>query len=348
MNIDIAFKSKIDEQIIIAVEKDKNIFVLKTKDEQFNLKDLKDKTLKIICELCNKENIIKTAALTYHIRKSTKKYLCFTCRGYTENPFFGKKHSKESLEKMSLAKKDLFGDKNPFYGKHHTKETKEKIVKKLKITMLGRKNPFFGKHHTEKTRMELSTKLKELAPKTVLTKDLNFLEKQGLDFDKLKEIFEKYKNSPETISSLSEHYKIDLRTLRRYLIKYVCSNERFLEISLRKQQGQFVSKSELKLKEELLKVFGEKLIHQYRIGKYLYDCLIDNCLLIEYDGFYWHKIKTNKNDKIKELLAKDLGFVLYRVEEPKSRKTDFLKEVEIIKGIYNEIQISAGSEHKKV
>lgn len=37
---------------------------------------------------------------------------------------FGKHHSKEVIEKMSLAK---IGKKNPMFGKHHSEETKNKI-----------------------------------------------------------------------------------------------------------------------------------------------------------------------------------------------------------------------------
>ncbi len=43
----------------------------------------------------------------------------------SNNPFLGKKHSKESLIKMSLNSPDYLGKNNPFYGRNHTKETKE-------------------------------------------------------------------------------------------------------------------------------------------------------------------------------------------------------------------------------
>ena len=47
------------------------------------------------------------------------------------NPFFGKKHYKETIEKRTQKVKGMFlGDKNPFYGKYHTDESKEKMRQK--------------------------------------------------------------------------------------------------------------------------------------------------------------------------------------------------------------------------
>jgi very-short-patch-repair endonuclease len=43
------------------------------------------------------------------------------------NPFYGKKHKKESLEQMKQNMPDMSGENNPFYGKTHNKETKTYI-----------------------------------------------------------------------------------------------------------------------------------------------------------------------------------------------------------------------------
>lgn len=45
----------------------------------------------------------------------------------SNNPFFGKKHSKESREKMSNAQSKKVGELNQFYGRHHTEQTKQLI-----------------------------------------------------------------------------------------------------------------------------------------------------------------------------------------------------------------------------
>ena len=65
------------------------------------------------------------------------------------NPFFGKKHSPEALEKMKLAH---LGKKRPPRDPEWNKRISE--ARKGKFT--GEDNPFFGKHHTEETKLALS------------------------------------------------------------------------------------------------------------------------------------------------------------------------------------------------
>lgn len=73
------------------------------------------------------------------------------------NPFYGKHHSKETIEKIS-------GKNNHMYGKHHTDETKKKISEanknkvvseetraKLSKASSGERNGMYGKHPSEDT-----------------------------------------------------------------------------------------------------------------------------------------------------------------------------------------------------
>lgn len=64
----------------------------------------------------------------------------------------GRYVSAETRAKLSTVSK---GENNPMYGKHHTKETKEKISiinkEKMKGINKGDKNPFYGKTHDEET-----------------------------------------------------------------------------------------------------------------------------------------------------------------------------------------------------
>lgn len=83
----------------------------------------------------------------------------------------GQRHSEETKEKMSNARK---GEKNYFYGKQHTEETKRKISKAnsgIKRTeefkrsvskrVSGKGNPIYGKKRSEETKRKISETLKK-------------------------------------------------------------------------------------------------------------------------------------------------------------------------------------------
>jgi group I intron endonuclease len=92
------------------------------------------------------------------------------------NPFFGKHHSAESIEKMSIVKigkvasvatKEKLsiihsGENNSFFGKHHSAES----IEKMSIAKIGKKMSEetktklsianTGKHHSEETKKKIS------------------------------------------------------------------------------------------------------------------------------------------------------------------------------------------------
>ena len=76
----------------------------------------------------------------------------------SNNHFFGKHHTKESKEKISVKAKERYKnpEDNPMYGKHHTKETKKKMSDAKKGKYIGKDNHMFGKHPTEETRLKMS------------------------------------------------------------------------------------------------------------------------------------------------------------------------------------------------
>ena len=85
-------------------------------------------------------------------------------------PRKGYKQTKEHRENISKSRVGKFtGNKNPFFGKKHTDETKEKISRKgcklsdahkqkISSALRGNNNPFFGKNHTKKTKQKLKDK----------------------------------------------------------------------------------------------------------------------------------------------------------------------------------------------
>ncbi|AGE56076.1 GIY-YIG catalytic domain-containing endonuclease [Acanthocystis turfacea Chlorella virus MO0605SPH] len=63
-----------------------------------------------------------------------------------KNPMFGKTHTDNAKEKMSVALTGLMsGEKNPMFGRTHTDDAKKKISEKMSGTMSGEKNPMFGR-----------------------------------------------------------------------------------------------------------------------------------------------------------------------------------------------------------
>ena len=56
----------------------------------------------------------------------------------------------------SYTGRNRYGENNPFYGKHHTDETKQKISIVNKDRLSGENHPMYGKHHTDETRQKIS------------------------------------------------------------------------------------------------------------------------------------------------------------------------------------------------
>lgn len=73
----------------------------------------------------------------------------------SNNPMFGKQHTKEARKLMGENHRDMSGDNHPkgMLGKRHTEETKQKM-RDSSQRRSGKDNPMFGKRHTE-TALEL-------------------------------------------------------------------------------------------------------------------------------------------------------------------------------------------------
>jgi len=86
------------------------------------------------------------------------------------NPMFGKKHTLETKQRMSIIKKGKRkGKENLMFGKHHTIATKEKIsiankgkkrsledCRKMVEIKKGENNGMFGKKHTFEAKQKMS------------------------------------------------------------------------------------------------------------------------------------------------------------------------------------------------
>jgi len=76
--------------------------------------------------------------------------------------------------------------------------------------------------------------------------------------------------------------------------------------------------------------FGDKNVkQQFLLKRKIYDFLIFNRLIIEYDGLYWHQ-NTAINDEEKNKIALENGYVLYRVSDKRSKNIEILVEIQKI------------------
>ena len=78
---------------------------------------------------------------SYVVSENTKKKISEAMTG-EKHPWFGRKHSKKSIDKM----------KKSSTGKKHT----EKSKLKMSVSRLGNNNHFYGKHHTEESKDKIS------------------------------------------------------------------------------------------------------------------------------------------------------------------------------------------------
>lgn len=308
--------------------------------------------VKIKCNNCNIFFTFKIKKLHYF----NEKFVCRSCfSSGTNNPFYGKSHSeffKDKLKKERSGtwyvneKNSMFGKTNydvwlEKYGKEIADEKQKKSNEKNRISNSGTNNPFYGKTHTNEVKDSIREKLQ-----LYRDRNKNFLIQKGMSSlnltdEKLTEILNDYKNNPNNSRSIQEKYKYDFRTIESYLIKRnIITKEEFKKIKRNKKflgnrdLSKLVSKPEFDVFNKLKKLYGTENVKQCFVIKntcVVYDICLFNKILIEYDGFYWHKIKNGKNDVYKTKLAEESGYILYRIEEDENRKIDLDEELKNIK-----------------
>lgn len=248
---------------------------------------------------------------------------------------FSHKDKRQKYCSRECYNQKLKGQGNPFAGKTHSKETVDRIKQKLLGKMAGDKNPFYGKQHDKETldKIKKGNELfrennKELVEERLL-KRLNLTE------EKIKLIYEEYRDTQETLDTLQKKYFVDKRVLKKYFVKYgACTEAELKQIAFDKKYKNASSIGEETLYILLCNLYGENRVkRQHNISFYYYDFLVDGKFLVEYDGYYWHNLVEN-NDDIKTKTAISNGYILYRVREDEKRKVDFLKEIQNIRNIY--------------
>lgn len=131
---------------------------------------------------------------------------------------YGKHHSDETKQKMSINKKTTqFGVNNPMYGKHHSDETKKKLSISSKLNTKPRSgcdHPMYGKRHTVESKQKMSDSTKKVV---VLQFDLNmnFIK----EWDSIRSAADQLHHSPSHIGNCCRGRK-PYKTAGGFIWKY--------------------------------------------------------------------------------------------------------------------------------
>ena len=101
------------------------------------------------------------------------------------HPMYGKKHSKESIQKIKDGLPDRRGKNHWNYGKHYSKETREKMSNTHKERLKTEKHPFTGRKLSE----EHKAKLTKAGTNRIMSKETRkkMSESQKIRWAKIKE-----------------------------------------------------------------------------------------------------------------------------------------------------------------
>jgi G:T-mismatch repair DNA endonuclease (very short patch repair protein) len=224
--MEVKSKIKYNNLLFLSTEKQGRLNICYFENEfKINKCNLLNKQIEIMCEECK----------CWYNRKFynaliDKFYVCCRCRTIGDkNPFYGKKHTKEFKDKLSLERKEKYiGSANPFYGKKHTKETVDKLSASSKIYNSIHGNSFKGKAHSIKTRGILREKSKKWAaehPEHYVKMVESSLKKQSLGFKSSIE-----KSTEEELKRRIIDYKYNKILHRKYQYDFIIGDEILLEV----------------------------------------------------------------------------------------------------------------------
>ena len=235
------------------------------------------------------------------------------------------------------------GEGNHFYGKTHSEEIKEKLRNDPRLSHPGESNPFYGKTHSEETKELIREKNRTYRENNKALLLQKRLDRKGLTKTQIEEVWNEYVSGPYNRDHLTEKLGIDYRTAQKFLIDLgIETKEGIKQVGLHKkffQSGTSISAPEIKLLAMLEEAFGpENVKHQHYQFGYFYDFLVNGEILVEYDGYYYHKVLKSNNDAIKEELALTNGFSFVRIEEDENRYANLEEGIERIRDEFQTTQ----------
>jgi hypothetical protein len=259
-------------------------------------------------------NIIKRSSAEVEVK-------CNKCGNLNKlKTLYGGKHSPLNRTHICFSCRST-GDKNPFYGKSHTKEFKDKLSKDRKGLYAGHKNPMYGKNAWKNLSEEKILSLKQNLS-TKFSKDKNpFYGKTHSEKTK------------KTLSIKTKEYFKNNKELCLSRFRKGFENRKFKMTSIERIIKDTLNNLNVTNKYN-------KILHQ----QYQYDFLINDNILLEVQGDYWHanpliydvennnptkkplnerqKFKINQ-DKLKNEFAIKYGYKIFYIWETEINNKDF-------------------------
>jgi hypothetical protein len=256
------------------------------------------------------------------------------CKGCGETYKAGK-YNKVYCSHDCYKVNGLNGEANPFYGKTHSEEVLEKLRSGITANY-GEDNGFYGKTHSEKSKKQMRESQRIWRENNKELRLQRRLARKGLTKELLEQHWETYKTQPVNRHYFRDVVGVDPRTFQKFLIDCeLQTKEQIAEITEMKQlfqHGSTISAPEMELYGLLVEQFGKDNVeHQAKRFGYWYDFCLFGKVIVEYDGYYYHKVLKNKNDKIKEDLALTNGFEFVRIEEDEQRLVDWDVAIKSVK-----------------
>lgn len=138
-------------------------------------------------------------------------------------------------------------------------------------------------------------------------------------------IFIKQEKGKYSLKEVKEKFDIEEPTIILYKRLVEKFSEKVIDDVLKCGNS---SNAEIEFGNILKYYFGKDVKTQIKVENKIYDFMINNILLVEFDGEYWHSLLKNiENDKLKDEIAIRNGYKIFRVKEKKCKDIEILLKI---------------------
>lgn len=127
---------------------------------------------------------------------------------------FNTKDKRQKYCNKSCYHSSKTGKNNFFHTYKQPQEIRIREAKKQSELFKGSGNPFYGKKHSQETLEKVREGNKKFREQNKELVEERLLKRLNLDEEKIKKIFEEYRDTHETLLTLEEKYAVDKRVLK--------------------------------------------------------------------------------------------------------------------------------------